>query len=207
MRSRIELAADERRAFRVTRYRTIVADPPWHYECMGGGYAWRKGKPSGVTGRPMLAYETLSVDELIALPVVEIADDDALLFLWTTQRYLWDAPRIAEAWGFKRSKVLTWCKPPTGFSMGGTFGNASEFVLVCRRGKPETLERVPRDWFEWPRSGGHSAKPDAFLDLVERVSPEPRLELFARRARFGWDYWGDQSLGTAEMPGSVEAAS
>jgi N6-adenosine-specific RNA methylase IME4 len=59
-------------------------------------------------------------------------------------------------------------------------------------------ERCPTRWFEWPRAE-HSAKPDAFLDLVEQVSPGPYVELFARRARFGWDYWGDQSLGTAEM--------
>jgi N6-adenosine-specific RNA methylase IME4 len=54
-------------------------------------------------------------------------------------------------------------------------------------------------WYQWPR-GQHSAKPDAFYDLVEAVSPGPYLELFARRARFGWSYWGDESLGTADMP-------
>jgi N6-adenosine-specific RNA methylase IME4 len=54
-------------------------------------------------------------------------------------------------------------------------------------------------WFQWPR-GAHSEKHDGFLDMVEQVSPGPYVELFARRARFGWDYWGNQSLGTAEMP-------
>jgi N6-adenosine-specific RNA methylase IME4 len=61
------------------------------------------------------------------------------------------------------------------------------------------LDRAPSSWFNWPRTG-HSAKPEAFLDMVEQVSPGPYVEMFARRARFGWDYWGDQSLGTAEMP-------
>jgi N6-adenosine-specific RNA methylase IME4 len=56
-------------------------------------------------------------------------------------------------------------------------------------------------WFQWPR-GAHSAKPEAFLDLVEQVSPGPYLEMFARRARFGWDYWGDESLGTATLEAS-----
>jgi N6-adenosine-specific RNA methylase IME4 len=55
-------------------------------------------------------------------------------------------------------------------------------------------------WFNWKRQREHSAKPDAMLDMVESVSPGPYVELFARRARFGWDYWGDQSLGTAELP-------
>jgi N6-adenosine-specific RNA methylase IME4 len=63
--------------------------------------------------------------------------------------------------------------------------------------------RVDTRWFTWPR-GAHSSKPDAFYDMVERVSPGPYLELFARRARLGdWDYWGDQSLGTAEMGGEA----
>lgn len=62
----------------------------------------------------------------------------------------------------------------------------------------ERLIRADTSWFTGPRRE-HSRKPDAFLDIVEQVSPGPYLELFARRARFGWDYWGDQSLGTAEL--------
>lgn len=64
---------------------------------------------------------------------------------------------------------------------------------------PGRLTRAPGRWFEWPR-GEHSAKPDAFLDLVEQVSPGPYLEMFARRGRLGWDYWGDESLQTIELP-------
>lgn len=178
------------------RYRTIVADPPWQYG-KAGGYSWRKGAPSGES-RDMLAYPTMTADEIAAIRPP--AHTDAHLYIWTTQRYLWDTPRIARAWGFEPAKVLIWCKPPTGFSMGGAFGNSCEFVLFARRGSLGALSRVPRDWWEWSRKGGHSAKPEAFLDLVEQVSPGPRLEMFARRARFGWDYWGDESLSTVEMP-------
>jgi N6-adenosine-specific RNA methylase IME4 len=179
------------------RYRTIVADPPWHYD-KAGGYSWRKGTPSGET-RPMLGYGTMTVEQIAALPVNDMAEADAHLYVWTTQRYLLDAHHIALAWLFEPVKILVWCKPPTGFSMGGAYGNSCEFILFARRGSLPTQERVARDWFEWPRKGGHSAKPEAFLDMVERVSPGPRLEMFARRARFGWDYWGDESLGTAEV--------
>lgn len=178
------------------KYRTIVADPPWHYERTGISFA---DKTSGRFTGTGLPYGSMSVDEIAAPPVAEIARDGAHLYVWTTQRYLWDTPRIAAAWGFKPVKLLTWCKRPTGFSMGGCYGNASEFILFARRGSVPIETRVPRDWWEWPRSGGHSAKPEAFLDVVEQVSPAPRVELFARRARFGWDYWGDESLGTAEM--------
>jgi len=146
----------------------------------------------------MLTYGTMSVEEIKALPVLDLADRDAHLYLWTTQRYLWDARDIANEWGFASAKVLVWCKPPTGFSMGGTYGNASEFVLFCRRGSLKAMQRVPRDWWEWPR-GPHSAKPEAFLDMVESVSPGPYCELFARRDRLGWDTWGNESLGTAEL--------
>lgn len=179
-------------------YRTIVADPPWHYGRMGGGYAWRKGKPSGVSGRPMLAYQTMSVEEIAALPVVDQAADDAHLYIWTTQRYLWDAPAIARAWGFEPNKILTWAKAPTGFCLGGAWGNSSEFILFAKRGKLKAQERVPRDWFGWKR-GAHSQKPEEFQDLVEQISPGPYLELFARRERLGWDTWGDQSANSSGL--------
>jgi|SRR3954470_8894788 N6-adenosine-specific RNA methylase IME4 len=187
------------------RYRTIVADPPWEYP---GGFGTVPDRPfpgkraagSDTTGtfvkRP-IPYETLTVDQIAALPVETMADDAAHLYLWTTQRYLWSAPRIAAAWGFKPSCTLVWCKPPAGVH-GGTFVANVEFVLFCRRGKLAAQERVYGQWFQWKRAA-HSQKPDGFLDLVEQVSPGPYLELFARRARFGWDYWGNQSLGTAEL--------
>lgn len=81
--------------------------------------------------------------------------------------------------------------------------------LACRV-EPRVVEddvgtiETSRDstWWEWPR-GGHSVKPDAFLDMVEAALPGPYLEMFARRARFGWDYWGDESLGTAEIAGAT----
>jgi N6-adenosine-specific RNA methylase IME4 len=183
------------------KYRTIVADPPWHYD-KAGGYSWRQGAPSGQT-RPMLTCPTMTVGEIAALPVGNLAEPDAHLYLWTTQRYLWDARPIAEAWGFACVKLLTWCKPPTGFSMGGTYGNASEFVLFCRRGSLPSLTKVPRDWWEWPRRGGHSAKPEAFIDMVEQVSPPPYVELFARRHRLGWDVWGLDSANTAHFDGAA----
>jgi N6-adenosine-specific RNA methylase IME4 len=172
-------------------YRTIVADPPWDYSRDATlRFAWRRGAPSG-DGKALLSYPTMTVDEIAALtpPVAR----DAHLYLWTTQRFLWDTPRIAAAWGFAPVKVLVWCKPPTGFALGGTFGSACEFVLFARRGSLSATAKVPRDWFEWSRRG-HSVKPEAFLDLVEQVSPGPYLEMFARRQRLGWDTWGNEAL-------------
>jgi N6-adenosine-specific RNA methylase IME4 len=143
----------------------------------------------------------MTVDEIAALPVSEMAEDDAFLYLWTTNRYLPDAFGIIKAWGFHYSTPLVWCKKPIGSFLGGAFTPSAEFVLYARRGVLRHNNRAEKQWWEWPRQGQgkHSQKPEAFLDLVEFVSPGPYLELFARRARFGWDYWGDESLGTVQM--------
>jgi N6-adenosine-specific RNA methylase IME4 len=75
----------------------------------------------------------------------------------------------------------------------------TEHILFARRGREIRRQRHAGSWWEWPR-GTHSTKPEAFFDVVELVSPGPFLELFARRARLGWDSWGDESHGTVEMP-------
>ena len=175
------------------RFRTIVADPPWQYDKMRG-YSWRSGRPSGAERQP-LPYDSLSTAEIADLPVAELAEPDAALFLWTTQRYLWDARSIVERWGFTPIKVLTWAKAPYGFSVTRPFGTATEFVIYARRGQNIATAKVNRDWWTWPRSE-HSTKPEAFLDIVEQTHPGPYAELFARRARLGWSYpIGDQALG------------
>lgn len=178
------------------KYGTIVADPPWEM-ARGSDYGWREGRRSGE--RIKLDYETLSTDAIAALPVVEMAEDDAHVFVWTTHRHLEATFGIVRAWGFSPSCTLTWCKAPHGWGPGGVFQSTTEFCIYGRRGRPEPAKHaVERQWWEWPR-GQHSAKPDAFLDMVEANFPGPYLEMFARRARFGWEYWGDQSLGTAAI--------
>ena len=180
------------------KYRTIVADPPWHYD-KRGGFSWRKGVPSGET-EDFLDYQTMTLEEIAALPVAALAADDAHLFVWTTQKYLmWTQAAVTREWGFDYVKLLVWGKPPTGFSLGGAFGNSCEFVVYARRGRPDTHGKTPRDWWEWSRHG-HSVKPEAFLDTIEGVCPGPYLELFARRQRLGWDTWGNEALNHVEMP-------
>jgi N6-adenosine-specific RNA methylase IME4 len=191
----------------VTRYRTIVADPPWHYAPFpaGAGHAKataeRRGEqhdPLRKTPRP---YRSMTLDEIKALPIQALADPSgAHLFLWTTSWYLRHAFDVLGSWGFRYSQTVVWVKTPMGLVPGkGTFATTAEFMLIGKIGVAPRNERWPTSWFHWPRQARHSQKPDAFLDLVEQVVPGPYVELFARRARFGWDYWGDQSLGTAEV--------
>jgi N6-adenosine-specific RNA methylase IME4 len=146
----------------------------------------------------------MSLDEIKALNVRGLTAPDAHLYLWTVNQFLVDAYDVASAWGFRPVKPLVWSKKPRGLGPGGTFANTTEFVLFCRRGSLAAKTKVDRTCWEWKRPYGAtgiigSAKPDGFYDLVESVSPGPYVELFARRARFGWDYWGDQSLGTVEV--------
>jgi N6-adenosine-specific RNA methylase IME4 len=174
----------------VKRYRTIVADPPWD---VMGGPPW-----GGGSSKP-LPYPTMSVEEIAALPVRQMADRCAHLYLWTINAYVEETYEIARLWGFKPSTLLTWTKPITGGGLGGTYRLSTEWCLFARRGVLTAREQIGQSHFDWPRQRSHSQKPEAFLDMVERVSPGPYLEMFARRARFGWDYYGDESLGTAEL--------
>lgn len=173
-------------------YATIVADPPWVFEGRRRPFSSTALRADIATNRPD-PYSCMSVEQITALPVMDLAAKDAHLYLWTTNRYLRDAYAVAEAWGFRFSKLLTWCKAPMGIGVGGTFVNTAEYVLFCRRGALKAKRRVETTWWQWPRElqcGTHSAKPPAFLDLVEQVSPGPYVELFARQPRFGWDSWG-----------------
>ena len=172
------------------KYRTIVADPPWDVD---RGPEWASNGPS----RP-LTYQTMSVEAIAAMPVSTLSDQRAHLYLWTINAYIEDAYDIARHWGFRPSTLLTWCKRPNGIGLGGTYSLTTEYVLFCRRGVCPAAERVDSTWWTWPR-GRHSEKPEAFIDMVERVSPAPRLELFARRNRLGWDTWGNEALNHISM--------
>jgi len=103
-------------------YRTIVADPPWHYDQRV--IEWGRTKP--------MPYSTMTLDAIKAMPVRDLAVPGAHLYLWTTNRYLEDAHDVARAWGFDPVTVLVWCKEPHGLGPGGRFAITTEFVLFCR---------------------------------------------------------------------------
>lgn len=171
-------------------YATIVADPPWPYP--EGWPTFQAGKHGGDRpGRRKLPYTAMQMNDLHPLPIGDLAAPNAHLYLWTTNRHLRIAYDLVEAWGFHFSQVLVWCKEPMGIGPGGAFTSTTEFILFARRGSLRPLQRVDSSWWRWPRARAiHSAKPPAFLDLVERVSPGPYVELFARQPRLGWDSWG-----------------
>lgn len=182
-------------------HRTIVADPPWHVAAGRsiGKYvrAADGSQPFGVTDNAArkLAYPSMSVEQIMALKPA--AANDAHLYLWTINAYLQPAYEVARAWGFKPSTMLVWAKRPMGGGLGGCYGLATEYCLFARRGTLKATGRIGRNWFDWkrPYKNGyphHSAKPPEFYSMIETISPGPRLELFARAPRDGWDVWGNE---------------
>jgi N6-adenosine-specific RNA methylase IME4 len=204
----------------VTLYRTIVADPPWSYlvhpltddERVARLHADRDGNPSPRRrGAPAdLHYPTMTHAEVAQLPIGEYADAQCHLYLWVTNPRLFadkagHGPTPAEmmaGWGFEYVTMLTWQKLGAP-GLGWYFRGQTEHVLFGVKGKLGIPSGIRVSNHFAAAKGRHSAKPDRFYEIVERVSPEPRLEMFARRRRFGWDVWGneapEQAASQAEM--------
>lgn len=166
------------------RYPVIYADPPWRYENppMGGGNRSIENH-----------YPTMTLDEICALPVSEVAADDAILYLWVTAPKLIECFEVIKAWGFEYRTNMVWDKMKIG--MGYYARNQHELLLICKRGdmpppapgqQPPSVIRVER--------GEHSVKPAEFYEIIERNYPGiGKIELFCRSPREGWDAWGNQA--------------
>jgi N6-adenosine-specific RNA methylase IME4 len=148
----------------------------------------------------------MSLDEIRAVPVADLAADDAHLYLWATRKVFREgwAADVARAWGFEPVGEVIWGLRNPGMGTR-SLANDHEPCLVAVRGSLPFTATEPMGVHFWRQTYAkgkvHSAKPEAFLDFVEEWSPKPRLEMFARRARLtgGWDYYGNESFGTAEV--------
>mgnify|MGYP000846921566 FL=1 len=182
------------------KYRTIVADPPWKYG------KWGKASQNSIFANSphnvdiALPYPSMSLEEIAALPIPELADTDCELYVWTTQKYLPHTFPLLEKWGFKYCEVLTWCKEPRGTGQGGLFTPTTEFIVHGRIGKMPKKQRIDSTWWKVARPNVHSRKPESFQDIIEQVSDAPRLEMFARRYRLGWDSFGNEIESHVEIP-------
>jgi N6-adenosine-specific RNA methylase IME4 len=164
------------------KFRTVLCDPPWHVD-----FIQLKMRPNQIK----MPYPTMMTKEIMAIPVSSIADKDCNLFLWTTHTYLPDALKVAEAWGFKYHALMTWDKAGQGRPCCG-FKRDTEFLIYAYRGKITVNQRGAfiHTLFREPVQK-HSQKPDIVYTIIERNSPEPRVELFARCLRPGWWSCGD----------------
>ena len=166
-------------------FATILVDPPWPAQ-------------SGEKH-----YRTMSLARIKALPVGALAARDAHLWLWTTNALLPKAYEVAEAWGFTVRSPLTWVKFRLGLGGRYQLRNATEQLLFCTRGKAPLGSRSQPTWFNAPVTE-HSRKPAEQFAIIERVSPGPYLELFARRrpeSNQPWAVWGDQVDSDIRIPG------
>jgi N6-adenosine-specific RNA methylase IME4 len=155
------------------RYPVIYADPPWLYEHppMGGNRVIENH------------YPTLTLEEICALPVAEISTEDAILFMWATSPKLSECMDVIKAWDFDYRTSVVWVKDKIG--MGYYVRNQHEFLLIAKRGDPPMPAEGDRQSsvVEAPRTE-HSAKPNEFYELIERMYPDlPKIELFARQDR------------------------
>ena len=175
------------------KFRTIVADPPWPFA--GTGH-WKRAK--GYISKP--PYPTMKLDEICALPVGNLAAEDCHLWLWTDNVNLHNGFHVMEAWGFKYLAPIHWIKPSgcgcwwIHRTQTMLFGYKKKCRFPMARFRPNiiTTSRDPKR---------HSEKPEETYKLIEDVSAEPRLELFARRTRPGWNVWGN------ELPNDVNLVS
>lgn len=170
-------------------FRTVVVDPPWQPK-LNAGIASAASKAC-----PQLFYPTMTLAEISALTVPSA--DQAHLYLWCISQHVDWAYHVVRAWGFAPIILWTWCKPGLG---AGRFRCNTEHILVSRKGSRHGnpfglggryVQATEGTFFHWPR-GRHSEKPQEFFDLVEKLSPGPRLELFARKKRAGWTVWGNE---------------
>ena len=174
------------------KFATILADPPWRF-------ANRTGKGAPEHGR-LARYRTLSLDEILALPVAQSAEESAHLYLWVPNALLAEGLSVMEAWGFRYKTNLIWSKvrrdgAPDGRGMGFYFRNTTEMVLFGTRGRnARTLPPARRQVnIIRSRKREHSRKPEELYGLIEACSRAPFLELFARGTHPGWTAWGDQA--------------
>lgn len=170
------------------RFKTILADPPWSTNQQGAKGAERH-------------YSLMSLDRIRALPVADLAEDDAHLWLWTTNNTLRDGYDIAEAWGFTVRSPLTWVKFRLG--LGSYLRNSTETLLFATKGNAPVRFKSQPTWINAPVQE-HSRKPDEIYSIIERISGGPFVELFARRrppSNQQWSVWGNEIDSDLHIPG------
>jgi len=172
------------------RFATVLADPPWRFANRTGKVApehWRLSR-----------YRTMSNEEIMELPVAQLVLPESHLYLWVPNALILEGLEVMKRWGFTYKTNLVWYKVrkdggPDGRGVGFYFRNVTELVFFGVRGSMRTLSPGRRQTnIIISQKREHSRKPDELYDIIERCSPGPYLELFARHQRPGWAQWGDE---------------
>lgn len=162
------------------KFHVIVTDPPWEYDSRAYDPTHRAANPY-----PSMSVEEIKDDQT----VTNLAHDDCILWLWTTNAFMKDAYEVAMAWGFEVKTILTWVKDRMG--TGDWLRGQTEHCLMCVLGKPVVSLTNQTTVIHGPLRE-HSRKPDSFYELVNELCPGRKVELFSRQRREGWEVYGNQ---------------
>ena len=173
-------------AAKTQKYSTILADPPWDIHQTGNYGAVNH-------------YDLMTLERIKAMPVADLCEENAHCWLWTTASTLEHGYDVLRKWGFTPRSIFIWLKPRLG--LGVYLRNCAEFVIMSNKGKKSPiLFKAQMNWGFFPLQE-HSHKPEEVHKIIERCSPGPYLELFARRRQPGWDVWGNEIDSDIEIPG------
>lgn len=175
-------------------YQVIACDPPW---------SWRSWSKTNQTRATENHYETMSLDDIKRLPVVDLAAPDCVLLMWCINSMLPQALEVMDAWSFTfKTIAFTWAKttpttspdwtPNYHMGLGYWTRQNTENCLLGVRGKPKRIGTDVRQLIVSPRRA-HSQKPEQFYESVERLVPGPYVDLFARATRSNWAVWGNEA--------------
>jgi len=174
------------------KFKTILADPPWRFTNRTGKMAPEH--------RRLSRYDTMTLEEIQALPVSSLADSTAHLYLWVPNALLPEGLAVMKAWGFQYKSNVIWHKVrkdggSDGRGVGFYFRNVTEIILFGVRGKNARTLQPGRTQVNLlaTRKREHSRKPDEQYPIIEACSPGPFLELFARGIRKNWATWGNEA--------------
>lgn len=168
------------------KYKTILADPPWDIN--------QKGKRGAARHYPLM-----TLDQIKAMPVKDLSEENAHLYLWVPNGLLQEGLDVIKAWGFTYRSPIYWIKPRL-CGLGQYIRNASETCLFATRGRAPVKFHAQPNWLFAPLQD-HSHKPEEQFAIIERLSDGPYLELFARRRQPGWDVWGNEIDSDIVIPG------
>jgi N6-adenosine-specific RNA methylase IME4 len=173
------------------KFGTILADPPWKFQ--------NRTSKVAPEHKRLYRYDTMSNEDIIAMPVKEIALDMSHLYLWVPNALVETGLQVMKAWGFEYKTMLIWYKirkdgGPDRRGVGFYFRNVTEIVLFGVRGSLRTGKQGrSQENIILSQKRGHSRKPDEIFPIIEACSPGPYLELFARQKRKGWESWGNET--------------
>lgn len=179
------------------KFGTILADPPWQFMNRTGKMAPEH--------RRLHRYNTMKLNEICAVPVADVAAEQSHLYLWVPNALMAEGLAVMRAWGFTYKTNIVWYKVrkdggPDGRGVGFYFRNVTELLLFGTRGKLRTLAPGRTEVnVVVSRKQDHSRKPRQVYEIIERCSPGPFLELFARDHRRGWTQWGDEIPTTGDI--------